>query len=140
MGCGTNFVVRGLTTWFCCGHAWGPCGGTGHGACGTCNSGSRQCAWPNASDACRAITRPQDCGLSLPRHGCGHVFYVTNRCNGRCVGVRIADCGPDTNSWCGQRRCCGDVCGSNRVIDLTASAYAAIADLSTGIRPVRVDN
>jgi hypothetical protein len=140
MACGTNLVVRGLSTWFCCGNAWGPCGATGHGACGTCNSGSHQCAWPNASDACKSITRPQDCGLSLPRHTCGHTFYVTNRCNSNCVSVRIADCGPDTNSFCGQQHCCGSTCGSNRVIDLTASAFSAIADLSTGIRPVRVDN
>jgi hypothetical protein len=142
MGCANSTSpAYGEMSWFCCGNAWGPCGSTGHGACGTCNSGSHQCAWPNTSDACFGITRPDQCGESLARRVCGHVFYVTNRCNGACVSVKIADCGPDTNSFCGERRCCSNgKCGTNRIIDLTASAYSAIASLSSGLGVCRVDS
>jgi hypothetical protein len=65
---------------------------------------------------------------------------VTSRCSGKCVSVSIADCGPDTNSFCGERTCCGSVCATNRIIDLTASAYSAIASLSTGLSPARIDS
>lgn len=140
MACGTNLVTRGLTTWFCCGNAWGPCGAHGHGACGTCNSGSHQCAWPNTSSACLSITNPAACGLSLPRYLCGHKFYVTNRCNGKCVGVTIADCGPQTDLFCNRKTCCGSICNYNRVMDLTPSAFSTIGSLSAGILPCRVDN
>src|ERR1700742_3769069 len=95
------------TSWFCCGASWGPCGSAGGGACGNCSSGSHQCAWPNTSANCFNVTRPDPCGGSPPRRTCGHVFYVTNQCNGSCVSVSIADCGPDTNSFCGERTCCG---------------------------------
>jgi hypothetical protein len=54
--------------------------------------------------------------------------------------VSIADCGPDTNSFCGERTCCGSACATNRLIDLTPSAYSAIASLSTGLSPVRIDS
>ena len=140
MSCTTNQIATGNMTWFCCGNAWGPCGSAGHGACGTCNSGSHQCAWPNISDACVGITRPQDCGLSLGRYGCGHTFYVVNKCSGNCVGVTIADCGPDTNSFCGEFTSCGSFGGRNRIIDLTPSAWSVIASLSYGIRPCWVHN
>ena len=80
--------VNGEVSWFCCGNAWGPCGSAGHGACGTCNSGSRQHAWPNASDACLAITRPDRCGNNLSRRTCGFVHYTTNLCNGARVATR----------------------------------------------------
>lgn len=141
MGCSTNYVRAGLMTWFCCGTGWGPCGYVAsRGACGTCQSSYLQCAWPNISDACHRITRPEDCGFSLPRRGCGHRFYVTNKCSGRCVGVTIADCGPDTNRFCGQFSSCGSYGGRNRIIDLTPAAWARIASLEYGIRPCRVDN
>lgn len=126
------------TTWFCCGTAWGPCGGTGRGACGTCNSGSLQCAWPNTSDACFAITRPDRCGDTLLRRTCGHRFTITSLCNGRAVSVSIADCGPQTDLWCGERTCCGGTCATNRLMDLTPAAYSRIASLGTGKHPVRI--
>jgi hypothetical protein len=126
-------------SWFCCGNAWGPCAATGHGACGTCNSSSRQHAWPNASQACFDITRPDLCGLSLTRRGCGFQHRTTNLCNGASVVTSIADCGPRTHSFCGETTCCGSQCARNRLIDLTPSAYSVIASLSTGLRPVSVD-
>ena len=141
MGCSNNLVTRGLTTWFCCGAAWGPCGSAGGGACGNCSSRFHHCAWPNASAACLEITRPDRCGKNLPRHGCGHRFYITSRCNGRCVSVLIRDCGPQTDLFCGSRNCCaGGTCGTEKIMDLTPSAFSAIASLSDGVRPVRVDN
>lgn len=131
-------ALVGEMSWFCCGNGWGPCGSTGHGACGTCNSGSRQHAWPNASSACWSITRPDACGRSMSRRGCGFRHRITNICNGQSVVTSIADCGPRTRSFCGERSCCGGSCARDRVVDLTASAYSAIASLSTGIRPARV--
>lgn len=68
------------------------------------------------------------------------MFYVTSQCSGSCVSVSIADCGPDTNSFCGERGCCGSACAGNRLIDLTPSAYSAIADLSSGLSPARIDS
>jgi hypothetical protein len=133
-------ALYGEMSWFCCGSSWGPCGTAGHGACGTCNSGSYQHAWPNTSDACLAITRPDRCGESLARRGCGFLHYTTNRCNGKRVATRIADCGPQTDLFCGERTCCGSVCGSNRIIDLTPAAFSAIASLSGGLRPVMVES
>lgn len=132
-------AVSGEMSWFCCGTAWGPCASTGRGACGTCNSGSRQHAWPNASAACLSITNPAACGVNLSRRGCGFRHRTTNPCNGSAVTTSIADCGPRTRSFCGERSCCGATCGTNRIIDLTPSAYSAIASLSTGLRPCRVD-
>ncbi len=141
MGCSDKFVKTGLMTWFCCGSGWGPCAPvSSRGACGTCHSSYRQCAWPNISDACRAITRPEDCGISIPRYGCGHGFYVVNKCSGKCTFVRVADCGPDTNAFCGQFSSCGEWGGRNRIIDLTPAAWAAIASLEYGIRPCWVRN
>ncbi|MBO0867317.1 MAG: hypothetical protein J2P15_02015 [Micromonosporaceae bacterium] len=129
----------GEVSWFCCGTAWGPCGTTAHGACGTCNSGSRQHAWPNASTACFNITRPDLCGFGFSQRGCGFVHATTNLCNGAVVRTSIADCGPNTHLFCGERTCCGSACGTARIIDLTPSAYSAIASLSTGLRPCSVD-
>ncbi|HIW63559.1 MAG TPA: septal ring lytic transglycosylase RlpA family protein [Candidatus Stackebrandtia excrementipullorum] len=125
-------------SWFCCGNSWGPCGTHGTGACGTCHSANMQHAWPNASQACWNITRPDQCGISLARRTCGHQHTTTNRCNGSRVTTSIADCGPRTRSFCGERACCGSTCGSNRVMDLTPAAYSRIADLSTGLIPVTV--
>ena len=104
-------AVTGEVSWFCCGNAWGPCGSTGHGAC----------------------------GVNLSRRTCGFLHYTTNRCNGLRVGTRIADCGPQTDLFCGERTCCGSACGTNRIIDLTPAAYSVIASLSTGLRPCSVD-
>jgi hypothetical protein len=130
--------ATGETSWFCCGSAWGPCGSTGHGACGTCNSGSRQCAWPNTSDACFSITRPDRCGEDLLRRTCGHTFFVRNLCRTTEIAVTIADCGPQTDLWCGERSCCSGSCASNRILDLTPSAFSAIGNLSSGIIPMAV--
>ncbi|MGS2618405.1 hypothetical protein ACVCAH_28325 [Micromonospora sp. LZ34] len=133
-------ALRGEVSWFCCGSAWGPCGSAGGGACGTCRSGNYQHAWPNTSDACLAITRPHACGISgMSRRGCGFRHYTTNLCNGARIGTTIADCGPQTDLFCGERTCCGSACGSNRIIDLTPAAYSAIASLSAGLRPCSVD-
>lgn len=141
MGCSNSASpAYGEMSWFCCGASWGPCGSAGGGACGNCNSGSHQCAWPNASSACFNITRPDLCGEGLAQRGCGHVFYVTSPCSGKCVSVSVADCGPNTHQFCGERSCCGSTCHTNRIIDLTPSAYSAIASLSTGISPARIDS
>lgn len=126
------------TSWFCCGAAWGPCGSAGGGACGNCSSSRMQCAWPNLSDACFSITRPDQCGDNLLRWGCGHTFYVTSLCNSRQITVTIADCGPHTNYWCGETTCCGGACATNRLLDLTPAAFSAIASLSSGLTPISV--
>ena len=141
MGCSDNFVQAGNMTWFCCGNAYLRCGAAGTGACGTCQSSQHKCAWPNISDACHSITRPEDCGISMARYGCGHGFYVVNKCSGNCVFVTIADCGPDTNSFCGEFTSCGSFGGRNRIIDLTPSAWLAIvSSLDVGLRPCTVHN
>lgn len=132
-------AVTGEVSWFCCGSSWGPCGTAGGGACGTCRSGNLQHAWPNTSQACLDITRPHVCGPSLARRTCGFVHYTTNLCNGARVRTSIADCGPQTDLFCGESTCCGSSCGTNRIIDLTPAAYSAIASLSTGLRPCAVD-
>jgi len=125
-------------SWFCCGAAWGPCGAHGGGACGTCKSGSMQCAWPNASAACFNETRPDTCGDGLARLGCGHGFSVTGVCSGTAISVSIADCGPNTQLWCGEQTCCNGTCGTDRLIDLTPAAFSAIASLSSGRTAVSV--
>ncbi|GAB2959564.1 hypothetical protein ACFMQL_11725 [Nonomuraea fastidiosa] len=130
--------VQGEVSWFCCGTAWGPCSSTGKGACGTCNSGNLQHAWPNASDACWSITRPDRCGVSLSRRTCGFRHRITSLCGGGSVVTAIADCGPQTDLFCGERSCCGSTCASNRLIDLTPAAYSQIASLSSGLRPVEI--
>jgi hypothetical protein len=141
MGCSDYpSPAYGEMSWFCCGSSWGPCGSAGGGACGTCNSGSHQCAWPHASDACYAITQPNVCGHNLSLRGCGHTFYITNRCNGSCVSATVADCGPNTHQFCGEQHCCGSTCGTDRLIDLTPSAFSAIASLSAGLLPCRIDS
>lgn len=138
MACGTVNETRGLSSWFCCGASWGPCGSAGGGACGNCNSGSMQCAWPNASSACFNITRPDECGESLARHGCGASIYVAHWCTGACAHVSVADCGPNTHEFCGESVCCNGQCRTNRDVDLTPAAYSLIASLSTGVAPVAI--
>lgn len=132
-------AVYGEASWFCCGAAWGPCGSAGGGACGNCSSSRHQHAWPTVSSACTSITDPGACGVSLTQRGCGFVHYVTNLCNGKEVSSSIADCGPNTHLFCGEKSCCGSSCGTNRLIDLTASAFSAIASLSSGLVPVKID-
>jgi hypothetical protein len=129
----------GEVSWFCCGSSWGPCGTAGHGACGTCNSANLQHAWPNTSDACFTITRPDLCGDTMTRRGCGFRHFTTNRCTGQKVGTTIADCGPNTHLFCGERSCCGSTCATDRLIDLTPAAFSRIASLSNGLRPALVD-
>ena len=131
--------VRGECSWFCCGQAWGPCGTAGTGACGTCHSPNAQHAWPNTSNACWEITRPDRCGLSLSRRTCGFAHRTTNLCNNASITTTIADCGPQTDLFCGETRCCGSTCASNRIIDLTPAAFSAIGSLSAGLIPVSVD-
>jgi len=131
--------LTGEVSWFCCGTAWGPCGTAGTGACGTCHSNRLQHAWPNTSTACYNITRPDRCGITgMSRRTCGFVHRTTNPCTGSTIATSIADCGPQTDLFCGERTCCGSSCGSNRIIDLTPSAYSRIASLSTGLRPCTV--
>ncbi|MCA2229561.1 septal ring lytic transglycosylase RlpA family protein [Nonomuraea aurantiaca] len=130
--------VQGEVSWFCCGTAWGPCSTTGKGACGTCNSGSLQHAWPNTSDACWAITHPDTCGFNLSRRTCGFQHRITALCSGTSVVTAIADCGPQTDLFCGEKSCCGATCASNRLIDLTPAAYSKIASLSAGLRPCEI--
>lgn len=138
MSCST--VSRtGLSTWFCCGPAFGRCAAAGGGACGNCRSGSLHSAWPNASQACFDITRPTDCGVSLPRLGCGAAISVRSVCTGLCTNTTIADCGPDTNRFCGESSSCAGVTGRDRIIDLTAAAFAAIDNLDRGITVVQID-
>ncbi|MEU7862297.1 hypothetical protein [Nonomuraea sp. NPDC049141] len=131
-------AVRGEVSWFCCGTAWGPCSTTGKGACGTCNSGSLQHAWPNTSDACWAITHPDTCGFNLSRRTCGFQHKITGLCSGSSVVTAIADCGPQTDLFCGEKSCCGATCAGDRIIDLTPAAYSKIASLSTGLRPCEI--
>jgi hypothetical protein len=136
MGCGTTHVWAGETSWFCCGGGWGPCGSTGHGACGTCNSGSHQGAWPNLSQACWDVTNPGACGEYMPRLGCGSVLNIQRQCTGGTVCISLADCGPDTQLWCNEETCCNGECRTHRVLDLTPSAFSAIGSLSSGLLPV----
>ena len=132
-------AVYGEASWFCCGAAWGPCGSAGGGACGTCASSKHQHAWPTVSSACTGITDPGACGVSLTARGCGFVHYVTNLCNSKEVSCSIADCGPNVHLFCGEKTCCGTSCGTKRLIDLTASAFSAVASLSSGLIPVKID-
>jgi hypothetical protein len=131
--------LNGEFSWFCCGNAWGPCGSAGTGACGTCHSGSYQHAWPYTSTACWEITRPDSCGVGLSLRECGFAHRTTNLCNNVGVTTTIADCGPQTDLFCGEQICCGSACASNRIIDLTPAAYSAIGDLSSGLLPGYID-
>jgi hypothetical protein len=96
------------------------------------------CAWPNTSAACFAITHPDTCGDTLLRQTCGHTFFVKGLCGSTEISVKIADCGPQTDLWCGERSCCSGNCATDRLIDLTPAAYSAIASLSTGLTPVTI--
>ena len=138
MACSSTWLFKGMTTWFCCGNAWGPCGSAGNGACGTCQSDRNMGAWPNLSAACLAVTNPGACGASMPRRGCGYVVKVHCRCLSNNVCVTFADCGPDTQDFCGQQACCGSDCENNRILDLTPSAFSVLGSLSAGVLPVHI--
>ncbi|WP_225846699.1 RlpA-like double-psi beta-barrel domain-containing protein [Streptomyces sp. HPF1205] len=138
MACGSTALWAGETTWFCCGSSWGPCGSAGTGACGTCQSAKYQAAWPNTSSACFSITRPDLCGETIVRRGCGSVMNVRHQCSGATVCVTVSDCGPRTQSFCGEETCCNGSCRTNRVIDLTPAAFSAIGNLSSGKLPVYI--
>nr|CEL16820.1 hypothetical protein [Kibdelosporangium sp. MJ126-NF4]CTQ91952.1 hypothetical protein [Kibdelosporangium sp. MJ126-NF4] len=125
-------------SWFCCGPAFGPCSSAGGGACGTCKSASLHCAWPNTSDACFDITRPDKCGNDLLRRTCGHQFFVKHLCGTSEIAVTIRDCGPQTDLWCGEKRCCGGTCATNRLIDFTPAAFTRLGSLSAGLIPVTI--
>jgi len=140
VACSTTYLWRGETTWFCCGPAWGPCGSAGGGACGGCRSDSNHAAWPNASAACWDVTRPDLCGENMPRRGCGFVLRVRHQCTNAVVCPAIRDCGPRTQSFCGELTCCNGVCRSNRILDLTPKAFSAIGSLSAGKLPVWIYN
>lgn len=133
-------VAPGLATWFCCGDPSGSNCPTSNttGACGTCQNTILGCAWPNISDACLAFDDPGACGVDPARLGCGTALTIVNRCTGGSVGVTIVDCGPQVNLFCNTTHCCGTVCGSNRIVDLTPAAFSAIADLAVGVLPASV--
>lgn len=135
MACGSTYLWKGCTTWFCCGGAWGPCGSAGGGACGNCQSDAHMAAWPNLTAACWSVTNPPACGENMPRHGCGTVVKVKHQC-GSSVCVSFADCGPNTQEFCSTQDCCNGACRTHRVIDLTPSAFSAIGSLSSGLLPV----
>lgn len=136
MACGSTYLWQGETTWFCCGGGWGPCGDAGTGACGTCQSSQNMGAWPYTSQACWDITRPDVCGENLPFRGCGAVMNVQHQCTGATVCVTIADCGPQTDLWCGEQTCCDNNCRTNRIFDLTPAGFSAIGNLDAGMLPV----
>ncbi|AXE82231.1 MULTISPECIES: RlpA-like double-psi beta-barrel domain-containing protein [Streptomyces] len=138
MACGSTSLWAGETSWFCCGNAWGPCSSAGGGACGNCQSSAHHGAWPNASQACWNITRPDLCGENIPRRGCGAVMNVKHQCSGATVCITITDCGPRTKDWCGEATCCNGTCRTNRVLDLTPAAFSAIGNLSSGKLPVYI--
>jgi hypothetical protein len=140
MACGSTWIGKGVTSWFCCGNAWGRCGAAGTGACGTCQSSQKMAAWPNLSPACLSVTNPGACGVSLPEYDCGHTLRVHCRCLSNDVCVTFADCGPDTQLFCGDTACCGSDCQSNRVIDLTPAAFSVLGSLDAGILPVHLYN
>jgi hypothetical protein len=138
MACSSTFLFKGEASWFCCGNAWGPCSSTGTGACGNCQSVKHMAAWPNLSSACDGVTDPGACGLSPPLRGCGSKIRVHCRCSQTNVCVKLADCGPNTQLFCGEQTCCGSDCQQNRVIDLTSSAFSVIGSLSSGLLPVHL--
>ncbi|HEY7429130.1 MAG TPA: hypothetical protein VH641_00185 [Streptosporangiaceae bacterium] len=63
---------------------------------------------------------------------------VKEQCSGATVCVTFADCGPNTQEFCGEEICCGGSCRTNRIMDLTPSAFSAIGNLDSGLLPVWV--
>jgi hypothetical protein len=125
----------GGCTWFCCGSPYGSQCPTAksHGSCGTCNNSSHQCAWPWLTNGCNF----KGCGASLPQLPCGTQLTVLDECNGLAVTATIADCGPAMSSFCSsQANDCQHY--TPRIIDLTPSAFSALASLSQGTLSARV--
>ena len=56
------------------------------------------------------------------------------------MSASVADCGPNTQEFCGEQNCCGSTCATDRLIDLTPAAFSTIADLSSGLLPCRIDS
>ncbi|MGH3660955.1 MAG: hypothetical protein ACRDTQ_03735 [Micromonosporaceae bacterium] len=71
----------------------------------------------------------------MSQRGCGFRHRTRNRCNGSSVVTSIADCGPQTDLFCGEQACCGGTCSRDRMMDLTPGAYSRIASLSGGKFP-----
>ncbi len=131
----------GIATWFCCGSAYSPyCSSAGSGACGTCDSHSLQCAWPNLSGGFSPASYATSCRPDLPQYSCGTQLYVYDYCNNLSqVCVTIADHGPFTDNFCGQSSPCrSDIGCADRIIDLTPAAFATINSLSNGRTLVQV--
>ncbi len=123
-----SHVQRGVATWFCCGDAYGPCGTTGHGKCGTCNSGSIQHAWPYVSPGCNYV----GCGRTLQQYSCGIKQTIQNPCTSKSILAPVADCGPNMPLFCGDKK--SDCAAyTDRIIDLTPAAFTALGvSLSAG--------
>lgn len=120
---------------FNCEVTWFDCSSSAPGACGTCRSWNNQHAWPNASYNCWLITRPDRCGRSVSRRGCGFRHRTRSRCTGSSIVTSIADCGPQTDLFCGERSCCSGRCARDRMMDLTRSAFSRLHGLSRGKFP-----
>ncbi|MGW6195314.1 hypothetical protein ACWF0M_04110 [Kribbella sp. NPDC055110] len=75
----------------------------------------------------------------MTRRTCGFRHATTNLCNGKRVVTSIADCGPQTDLFCGEQACCGGTCAANRLLDLTPAAFSSIASLNAGLIPANID-
>ncbi|MEV5967347.1 hypothetical protein AB0L70_36600 [Kribbella sp. NPDC051952] len=75
----------------------------------------------------------------MSRRTCGFRHSTTHLCTGKRVVTSIADCGPQTDLFCGERACCGGSCASNRILDLTPAAFSAITSLNAGLIPASID-
>ncbi|MFF0345528.1 hypothetical protein [Kribbella sp. NPDC004875] len=76
----------------------------------------------------------------MSRRTCGYRHAITNLCTGKRVTSSIADCGPQTDLFCGQRGCCGGTCATNRLVDLTPAAFTAIGgNLDAGLLPANIN-
>lgn len=129
-----SHIQTGVATWFCCGHAYGPCSATGHGKCGTCNSGSIQHAWPVVTPGCDV----HGCGRTLQAYSCGISQSIRNPCTAVTIRATIADCGPNMPLFCGDSK---NDCAAyrDRIIDLTPAAFTALGvSLSAGKMSVTV--
>lgn len=154
-GCGP--IANGAATWFCCGVGGFPgtccncpprpnpsvCQGCGQpsrcsftggpdGACcnsPACDKDVPQAAWQRLSGHGGTL-----CNFTGPWRSCGDRLCVGSMCRDEFVSVIISTKGPGSCSGA-NNDCYG---WTNKVIDLTPAAFAAIADLSNGIASVRV--
>jgi hypothetical protein len=95
---------KGQATWFCT----YPDGSCGTGACGTCNSGYWQYAWP-APLGCAP------CGIGRT---CGANLWLSDNC-GTYYGASRCDTGP--------------ACWTGHMVDLTKALFLQFAPLSQGL-------